>query len=417
MPGFVLSLGKGKPKLKESDGTGNTGCQPQQQKPEPGTIPYAVVQCRNMIVDAFAKMLRNMAGAYINTDVVNSTGLEGNWDFDLKWTGRALLGQAGADAIPIFDAVDKQLGLKLEPQKVPMPVLVVDKVNEKPTDNSPEVARTLPPPPPAEFEVAVIKPSMPDEMPMGRIQPGGHVDLQAFTLKMLISVAWNLDPGSNDMLAGAPKFLDSTKNDLTAKASTATRGSAGALQIDIDDLRPMLQDLLKDRFKLAVHYEDRPVTAFNLVAVKPRLTKADPMNRTSWHEGPGADGKDPRNKNPALSRLVTCQNMTMAQFADLLLKMAPGYIHSPVLDATGLEGGWDFTVSFSAAGLLQAPSGGGRAGDPGQQTGGGAPAASDPNGALSLPDAISKQLGAETGRGQTSGSRAGDRSCGGEADG
>ena len=83
--------------------------------------------------------------------------------------------------------------------------------------------------------------------------------------------------------------------------------------------------------------------------------------------------------------------MTMTQFADLLQKIAPGYIHSPVLDATGLEGAWDFTLSFSAAGLLQsAPS---RSGDAGPTPPGGAPTASDPNGAVSLFDAISKQLG------------------------
>jgi uncharacterized protein (TIGR03435 family) len=83
--------------------------------------------------------------------------------------------------------------------------------------------------------------------------------------------------------------------------------------------------------------------------------------------------------------------MTMAQFADLLQKIAPGYIHSQVLDATGLEGAWDFTLSFSASNLLQgAPA---RGGDSGQQPPGGAPTASDPNGAVSIFDAVSKQLG------------------------
>jgi uncharacterized protein (TIGR03435 family) len=38
-------------------------------------------------------------------------------------------------AISLFDAVNKQLGLKLEMQKRPVPVLVIDHVEEKPTDN------------------------------------------------------------------------------------------------------------------------------------------------------------------------------------------------------------------------------------------------------------------------------------------
>ena len=69
--------------------------------------------------EAFAKELSNMAGAYITTAVVDSTGLSGKYDFDLKWTARALLALAGSDAITIYDAVDKQLGLKLQAQKLP----------------------------------------------------------------------------------------------------------------------------------------------------------------------------------------------------------------------------------------------------------------------------------------------------------
>jgi len=393
MPAFVLTLGKGKPKLKEADGSGNTGCQPQLQKPEPGTIPYAMVSCHNMTMQAFARMLRLMANGYLTQPVVDSTELKGTWDFDIKWTGRGQLGQAGADGISIFDAVDKQLGLKLEAQKIPSPVLIVDSVNQKPTDNPPGVAQSLPPTPPAEFEVAVIKPSMPDSQPMFRVLPSGQVDLQGVPVKMLIAFAWNFEFAStNDMIVGAPKFLDSARFDIKAKASVGTSsGPTVAPPIDIDDLKLMLRALLADRFKLATHTEERPVTAYNLVAVKPKLKPADPTNRTSFKEGPGADGKDPRNTSPTLTRLVTCQNMSMAQFADLLQKIAPGYIHSPVLDATGLEGAWDFTLSFSSSNLIQsAPA---RGGDAGQQPPGGAPTASDPNGAVSVFDAVSKQLG------------------------
>ena len=83
------------------------------------------------------------------------------------------------------------------------------------------------------------------------------------------------------------------------------------------------------RFKLATHTEQRPATAYTLLAVKPKVKKADPASRTKYKEGPASDGKDPRDKNPILGRLVTCQNMTMAQFAEKLKNIAPGYIHSP----------------------------------------------------------------------------------------
>jgi uncharacterized protein (TIGR03435 family) len=381
-PAFVLSMGKGKPKMKESEGSGPPGCQGQPQTPQPGVIPYAIVSCKNMTMEALAQNLRGMANAYINNTVVDSTGLKGTWDLELKWTARALLSQAGADGITIFDAVDKQLGLKLEPAKVPTPVIVVDSVNQKPSDNPPGVTTKLPAPPPAEFEVADIKPSMPGATnQIGRIQ-NDRLDLQNFPLKLLIEIAWDMN--SDELLAGAPKFLDSARFDVVAKAFTGDPGKAP--QVDIDVLRLMLRALLADRFKLVTHTEDRPVAGYVLSAVKPKLQKADPSNRTGCKEGPGADGKDPRIANPILSRLLSCQNMTMAQFAELLPTLANGYVHTGVLDSTGLEGAWDFTLNFSAVGLLQA------GGAPGQPASG-APGASDPNGALSLPDAVNKQLG------------------------
>ena len=388
VPGYVLSKGEGKPRLKESDGSG-MGCQGVPQTPQPGTIPYAMVSCRNVTMEAFAKELSNMAGAYITTAVVDSTGLSGKYDFDLKWTARALLALAGSDAITIYDAVDKQLGLKLQAQKLPSSVLIVDSVNQKPTPNPPGVTTAVLPPPPTEFEIADIKPSRPDETPNGRLQPGGRLDLQGIPMKQLIQIAWDIT--GDDMIAGAPKFLDTARFDVIAKAPGATGGSTLNPQIDIDDVRIMLRALLVDRFKLAAHMEDRPLDAYVLVAAKPKLTKADPLGRTGCKEGPAPAGKDPRDTTPILSRLLTCHNMTMAQFGEQLPTLANGYVHSAVADETGLEGAYDFTLSFSAAGLLNGGPGG-RGGEAAPPTGA-APEASLPSGALSLPDAVSRQLG------------------------
>ncbi len=94
--------------------------------------------------------------------------------------------------------------------------------------------------------------------------------------------------------------------------------------------------------------------------------------------------------NTALSKAFTCVNMSTAQLADKLQGMAPGYIKHPVIDLTGIEGSWDFTLNFSPKRFVQ--GGGGRGGDSG---GGGAAvgAASDPNGAISVFEALDRQLG------------------------
>ena len=133
------------------------------------------------------------------------------------------------------------------------------------------------------------------------------------------------------------------------------------------------------------------MNGYVLSAPKPRLTKADPASRTRCTEGPAANTADPRNRNPILSRLITCQNMTMAQFAERLQDFANGYVRVPAVDATGLDGGYTFTVNFSPVGLVQ--GGAGRGGDAGPVAGGGALAASEPNGAISLPEALDRQLG------------------------
>jgi uncharacterized protein (TIGR03435 family) len=56
----------------------------------------------------------------------------------------ALPGANAAHRISVFDAVEKQLGLKLEQRPVPTPVQVVDSVNRVPGGN-PAVAEALPP--------------------------------------------------------------------------------------------------------------------------------------------------------------------------------------------------------------------------------------------------------------------------------
>jgi len=386
MQAYVLSLGKGKPKLAQTDGKGAPGCQapPNQPQPAPGSVPKPTLLCRNMTMETFAPTLRAIAGGTM--PLVDKTGLEGAWDFEITWTPQGLMGLAGADATSIFDAVDKQLGLKLETQKVEMPVIVVDSVNQKPTDNPPGATTALPPPPPAEFEVADIKPSPPGANPAGQgLMPGGRIDLRGYPLKVLIQIAWNVN-NPDEMMVGAPKFVDSAHYDIIAKASSIVSGPANAQQIDIDDLRVMFQALLIDRFKMKVHYEDRPVSGYVVTAAKPKLTKADPSNRTGCHEGPGADGKDPRITTPILTRLLTCQNMTIGQFAEQLPNLANGYVHTPVLDSTGLTDPYDFTLSFSAIGALQM-------GLPGQQPAASGANASDPSGGISLPDAMNKQLG------------------------
>ncbi|HTS61589.1 MAG TPA: TIGR03435 family protein [Candidatus Acidoferrales bacterium] len=402
MPAYVLTAGK-HPQLKESDGSG-AGCDFKVENAPSGppagggpiTLPTIVYTCKNTGMEAFAAGMLNIPGSqqyFNNTLVVDRTELKGTWDFAFRFTPKVPAGiQTTGESIPFFDAMEKQLGLKLDLSTVPMPVIVVDGVSQKPTENTPEAMKSFPPPP-TEFEVASLKPTPPDQVrgpngPRPDIK-NGRLYLPGISVKNLISIAWDLN--GDEMLVGAPKWLEDDRYDILAKAPAGVAigdltPQRTSVPVNIDALRPMIRSLITERFQMVAHMEERPVDAYTLVAAKPKLKKADPASRTRWQEGALPDAKGSKNANSALGRLVTCQNMTMAQFAGLLPGIAPGYLHTPVLDATGLEGGWDFTFSFSPVGVLRLNR---------TQNGDGSTPneASDPNGAVSLFDAVARQLG------------------------
>ena len=108
-----------------------------------------MVACKNTSMAELADTLERMAGNYIDHPVVDATGLDGGFDFTMGWTGKALLervpqpdggqgGQAGQasdpNGITVFEAMERELGLRLVRQKRTIPVIVVDHVDEKPIE-------------------------------------------------------------------------------------------------------------------------------------------------------------------------------------------------------------------------------------------------------------------------------------------
>ncbi len=270
MPAFALEVEKDKPRLGEASGQGDAGCAFQ---PQSGGTFSRVYSCHNMTMKAFAEQLHGMADDYLIEPVIDSTGIEGAWDFDLRWNQRSQVMQGGAARTTIFDAVEKQLGLTLMLKTAPAPVLVIDNVNEKPTDNVPKVTAMLPPRELA-FEVASVKTSPPDEKGCCfQVTRGGGLESRAMPMRILLAAAWDVDwDHADDKIAGLPKWVDSARFDIDAKASSTTNAPPlmGSGYID-DDVRLMLRALLMERFRMKVHYEDRLTKAYSLVAVKPRM--------------------------------------------------------------------------------------------------------------------------------------------------
>jgi len=89
----------------------------------------------------FAAQLSGVvASSELGRQVIDKTGLTGEYDFVLKWLlstneMRPTSGSDGGTGGPsIFNALQDQLGLKLQPDRGPVEVIVIDRV-EKPSGN------------------------------------------------------------------------------------------------------------------------------------------------------------------------------------------------------------------------------------------------------------------------------------------
>ena len=357
-PRFVLSVSKGGSKLRPAAASQDSGCKQQLTGMEGGrggpisaaSLPNQKFTCHNLTSTQIVENLRQMVGSnpntYLTRELVDSTGLDGKWDFDLEFTPISLIGEKGRDGITLYDAVSKQLGLTLELKDVPVPALVVESVNRNPTPNAPEVKTDLGMST-ARFEVATIKPMDPNVRMMGNL--GGSELRFAGNLRNLITQAFMIYPSAaNDILFGLPKSADSQIWIITAKLPSTgegvTLGPGGRpLQPQRSVAMEMLRGLLADQFELKTHTEDREVTVYAMtVQGKHKMTQGDPAERTDCPIDPTAV-----KPYPNVGTMVNCRNMPMGDFAMNLNQT--GFFDHPIVDATGLTGGWNFKLGFSHA--------------------------------------------------------------------
>jgi uncharacterized protein (TIGR03435 family) len=122
----VLTVAKNGPKMKP-------------RKPDDGGEPFSVlprgstVPGRNTSMAELAFVLQSIIPfvdrTRVDLPVVDKTGLEGRFDFEITFSPNADSGLPD-----LFTAVQEQLGLKLEAAKAPLDVMVIDRA-EKPSAN------------------------------------------------------------------------------------------------------------------------------------------------------------------------------------------------------------------------------------------------------------------------------------------
>jgi len=169
-----------------------------------------------------------------------------------------------------------------------------------------------------QFEVASIKPSSADPSSPSGINTGnGRLTASNVTLKRCIMGAYAVGPSQ---ISGGPDWLESDRFEITAKAEQPVGDHI---------LMTMLQTLLAERFKLALHRETKPIQAYVLEIGKngPKLEKGD---------GHGAKTDNGRGR-------IVATNATMDRFAEILSRQ----MDLPVVNHTGLDGSFNLKLQWT----------------------------------------------------------------------
>jgi uncharacterized protein (TIGR03435 family) len=186
------------------------------------------------------------------------------------------------------------------------------------------------------FEVASVKPH---EFPAGAFGFGATTRESAIrisgtrittqgTLAGLVLAAYRL---RTFQISGASTLPDKTGADQIYEIDARAPGEGAP---SMDQVRQMLQTLLADRFQLRFHRETKDMAAYDLVTSNPpKLKQASPEEETKT---------DILSASSQLMRI----KFTDVAMAEFVIRIAPQF-DRPLLDKTGLEGGYDFTLEYS----------------------------------------------------------------------
>jgi uncharacterized protein (TIGR03435 family) len=205
---------------------------------------------------------------------------------------------------------------------------------------------------PLEFEVASVKPAKGSNAArvVNLAINHGRANIAASPLRRIIAQAYDVQ---TVRVLGGPGWLDTDLYDIVAKTDKADASK--------DEVQAMMQALLADRFKLALHRETKELPVYEVAVAKngPKLPVASDEEKQFFESGRGR---------------VILQKFSMTGFVNFLANS----LGSPVLNKTGLTGIYDFKLEWT---------------DPRFQRAGGVGAPQMMDSGLSLFGAMQEQLG------------------------
>ncbi len=251
--------------------------------------------------------------------------------------------------------------------------------------------------PQLEFEVASIRPSPPrtgfhfgDSSGAPDFSNPGMFRCSNCTLVTLIRTAYHLQ---NYQLPGRSSLNTDTFEVMAKLPEGATP----------DDVPALLQNLLRDRFALAHHFQEQALRGYQLVVAKsgPKLQPstnqppAPAAEQKSWNHNPSASSQGHAHAGLVSFNGSATYRGNQKTLAELALVLAD-HLGQPVQDRTNLPGTYDILLRWSGN---PAPSAGNHAEGstgPGHGDHGGGPAVSarrTDDAAPALFDALQSQLG------------------------
>lgn len=181
------------------------------------------------------------------------------------------------------------------------------------------------------FEVASIRPHVqsPSGAGTGRVGlsvSGSRLTVENLSLSGLITYAYDL---KDYQVLGLPSWAETDRYDIAAK------GEGDAL-LTRDSARPMMQALLAERFQLKFHRGTKDLPVYELVVGKngPKFKESAPEAQSMLSLS-----------SPGKGAVMTVTKGSMAQLA-LQFSNRNG-VDRPVLDKTGLTGGYDYKLAWS----------------------------------------------------------------------
>lgn len=209
------------------------------------------------------------------------------------------------------------------------------------------------------FQVASIKPNTqtgPNFRGV-RPEPGGRLTVHNAPLLMLIQNAYQLQAYQ---VIGGPEWVNTDGYDIEAKPDHDT---------DRPEMLRMLQTLLADRFKLAIHRETRELPVYGLAAAKGGLRMPPPKDPNCGAIESSGAPQPPAGEAPCGRVMI---DMSMGGIRMLgrtvemsrLVEILAAALGRPVLDRTGFSGKLDVSLKFTRDEMTEGLPGSGGSRDP-----------------------------------------------------